>query len=330
MRRGRIPLLLVAFTGAAAFVGGSWLLARALARRLISSQGLAPATTLREDLLAALAAAGARVSDLRFPGAAADPVELAAVFASPGGVGGAGRGTIVFLHGKGGNAAEWTPDAVRSIAQGYSVLVPDLRGHRPSGGDFVTYGFLEKEDLRAAIAAARDHGLDPARVAVHSCSAGSSIALAWAAEGIPEPARGLWLESPFADAQEMARHYLAILSGLPPWVLGLTTRLAVGRALGSIRRALSAPDDAPAPPLDSLAAVAHVHAPICLVYGERDRLVPPRFTARLVEALPPGSDVWNPRGAGHCHHDDQPANVVREEYLARWTAFFARVLPAES
>jgi pimeloyl-ACP methyl ester carboxylesterase len=323
-RRSR--LVLVAVAGAAAFVGGSWLLARALARRLISPHGLAPNTALREELLAGLAGAGARVHDLRFAGAAADPVELAAVYATPVGPRGGGRGTIVFLHGKGGSAAEWTPDAVRAIAQGYSVLVPDLRGHRPSGGEFVTYGFLEKEDLGAAIDAAGEHGLDPARVAVHSCSAGSSTALSWAAEG--GSVRGMWLESPFADAREMAQHYLAILSGLPPWVLGLTTRLAVGRAVGSIRRAISAPADA-TPPFDSLAKVARIRAPICLVYGERDRLVPPRFTARLVDALPPGSEVWNPRGAGHCHHDDQPANVAEQEYRARWTAFFGRVLPAD-
>lgn len=325
MRR-RLPLALLA--GAAAFVGGSWLLARSLARRLVSSQGLVPAPTLREDLLSAIASTGARVHDLRFAGAAADPVELAAVFASPDEAGGGGRGTIVFLHGKGGNAAEWTPDAVRAIGQGYSVLVPDLRGHSPSGGDFVTYGFLEKEDLRRAIQAAAQHGMDPDRVAVHSCSAGSAVALAWAAEG--EPVRGLWLESPFADAREMAQHYLAILSGLPPWVLGLTTRMAVRRALESVRRALRAPADAPPPALDSLEAIGRVTAPVFLVYGENDRLVPPRFTTRFVDALPPGSDVWNPGGAGHCHHEDQPANVAAEEYLRRWSEFFGRVLPVRA
>jgi pimeloyl-ACP methyl ester carboxylesterase len=230
----------------------------------------------------------------------------------------------VFLHGKGGNAAEWMPDAVRSIEQGYSVLVPDLRGHRPSGGEFVTYGYLEKDDLRAAVAAAREHGLDPDRLAVHSCSAGSSVALAWAADGAA--VRGLWLESPFADAREMAQHYLAILSGLPPWTLGLATRMAVARAVAAIRRALAPAADEDEPAFDALETVAKIRVPISLVYGERDLLVPPRFTTRLIDALPPGSEVWNPRGAGHCHHDDQPANVAREEYLVRWTAFFARVL----
>lgn len=321
--RKRVPLAIA--VGGAAFAAASWLAARSLARRLISADGLIPASARREDLLGALFDARAAVHDYRFAGAKGDPVELAAVFATPGNP--SKRGTIVFLHGKGGNAAEWTPDALRAVAQGYNALVPDLRGHRPSGGDFVTYGLLEKDDLRNAIESARERfGLDPRRVAAHSCSAGCSIALAWAAEN-PD-VRALWLESPFADAREMARHYLGIATGLPRWLLGLTTHFAVRRARGTIRRALALPagfDDSSA---DVIAATARVRAPVCLVYGGRDWLVPPRFTQRLVGVLPPGSVVWSPQGAGHCHHDDEPEKVAAEEYVERWTAFFDRAFAA--
>jgi uncharacterized protein len=320
--RPRLPLLLIA--GGAAFAAGSWLAARSLARRLISAGGLAPAEARREDLLAALAAAGARVHDYRFVGAGRSPVDLAAIFATPGTP--SARGTILFLHGKGGNAAEWEPDALRALAQGYNALVPDLRGHPPSRGDFVTYGFLEKDDLENAIAAGERFGLDRRRIAVHSCSAGSSIALAWAAED-PE-VRGLWLESPFADAREMARHYLSIATGIPVWLLGLTTYLAVRRARETIRRALVLPVGSDEGTTDALASAGRLRAPVCLVYGERDRLVPPHFTRRLIDALPAGTIVWNPQGAGHCHHEDEPEKVLPEEYVARWTAFFSRAFAA--
>jgi len=48
---------------------------------------------------------------------------------------------------------------------------------------------------------------------------------------------------------------------------------------------------------------------------------------RLIEALPPGSAVFRATGAGHCHHPNEAAVVVREEYPRRWTEFFAKHLP---
>ncbi len=317
--------LALALGGGASFVGASYLAARALANRLISSEGLGPTLARREDLLEALRAAGAEVSDYRHPGSARDPVSLAAILASPGAPG--TRSTVLFLHGKGGNSAEWQPDALRALSLGYNVLLPDLRAHAPSGGAFVTYGFLEKDDLVNALEAARKRfGIDPERLGVHACSAGTTAALEFAA-GRPE-VRALWLESPYADPFEMARHYLSVATGLPPWMLDLTTRWAVRRALARIRQELGLPADAGGMNrVDPVRSLAKVQSRVCLVYGENDRLVPPRFTERLEACLPAGSEVFRAAGAGHCHHDDEAAKVVKEEYERRWIEFFRRNLP---
>lgn len=310
--------------GGATFLGGSYLAARALSGRLISAEGLGPTLCRREDLLEALRASGAEVHDFRHAGSALDPVELAAVFASPGPP--AGRPAILFLHGKGGNSAEWQPDALRALSLGYSVLVPDLRGHAPSGGAFVTYGFLEKEDLARAIEAAAKLGLDPERLGVHSCSAGSTVALEFTAgrSGV----RALWLESPYADPLEMARHYLSVATGLPRWALALTTRWAVRRAAERIRRELGFPRGTESSNrVDPLRSLSQVRAAICLVHGDRDELVPARFTERLEACLPAGSSTWRVKGAGHCHHEDEAEKVAKDEYVRRWTEFFAMNLP---
>ena len=319
----RLALGLLAAGGA--FVGVSYAVARVLASRLISSTGLGPTAARREDLIAALRAAGATVSDFTHRGSSRDPVELAAVFATPGEP--ATRATILFLHGKGGNSGEWTPDAVRAAAAGYNVLVPDLRAHAPSGGAFTTYGFLEREDLANAVAAARERfGADTDRLGVHGCSAGSTVALEFAARR-PE-VRALWIESPWADAREMARHYLAIATGAPRWALGLTTSFAVARALGTIRRGLALPRGyGDVRRVDPIRSAREALGPICLVHGDRDALVPPRFAARLEAALPPGSRIWRAEGAGHCHHDDEAEKIVPELYARRWTEFFAKNLP---
>jgi pimeloyl-ACP methyl ester carboxylesterase len=296
-----------------------------LADRLLSPQGLGPTPDRFEELLAALERHATVVASLRHKGSGRLPVEMFATFASPGDA--ERRPTLLFLHGKGGNASEWEPDAVRALTLGYNVLLPDLRAHGKSGGTFFTMGFLERDDLSLGIEAARvEFGLDPERIGIHSCSAGSFVALEFAANrpGI----RAIWLESPFAEPREMARHYLSRWTGVPAPLLTLASRWAVARAVARVRHELGVGDGSGGlAQLDPLRAVARVNAPILLVHGGNDRLVPPRFTLRLASALPPGSEVWNPARAGHCHHADEPERVMKEEYERRWKAFFQRHLP---
>jgi pimeloyl-ACP methyl ester carboxylesterase len=314
---------LAAIAGSAlSYLGGSWLAARSLSRRLVSARGLQPAIAQRKDLLAALHRAGPLVEDFRHAGSCRHPVELAAIFASPGQP--AMRPTILFTHGKGGNAAEWQPDALRALGAGYNVLLPELRGHAPSGGTFVTYGLLEKEDLANAVVYLRQNfGIDGEHLGVHSCSAGSAIALEFAVHS--PGVRAIWLESPFAEPAAMARHYLARATGLPGALLHLTSRWAVRRALEGIRRDLG-PSEEKLELLDPARSLARLSARVLLVFGEKDELVPPRFVRRLEAALPPGSEVWRTQ-AGHCHHRDQTANLFPAEYDRRWKDFFGRNLP---
>jgi len=319
--RTKAGLTLLAGSGLS-YLGGSWLAARSLSRRLVSAQGLKPATARRENLVSALHGAVPLVKDFRHAGSARHPVELAALFASPGEP--ASRPTILFTHGKGGNAAEWEPDALRALAAGYNVLLPELRGHAPSGGAFVTYGLLEKEDLVNAVAwVGERYGVAADRLGVHSCSAGSAIALELAAHA--SGVKALWLESPFAEPEAMARHYLSRATRLPGAVLHLTSRWAVRRALERIRKDLGSSEEKLVL-LDPARTLARLSARVLLVYGEKDELVPPRFVRRLVAALPPGGEVWR-TPAGHCHHDDQTSNVLPAEYERRWKEFFGRSLP---
>lgn len=327
MNRAARRFLSLLSAGAALFVAASWLASRRLAARLVSATGLGLTADRHKELLAALSGVAVVVEELRHAGSALDPVELVATFASPGDPD--RRPTLLFVHGKGGRASEWGEDALRALALGYNVLLPDLRGHGRSGGRYMTFGFLEKDDLVNAITAARERwNIDPHRLGVHSCSAGSSIALELAANraGV----RALWLESPFADPREMARHYLSAATGIPPPFLSLATRWAVSATVASVKKDLGLERAAGGlEHADPVAALERVRCPVLLVYGEEDRLVPPRFVERLIEALPPGSSVFRAAGAGHCHHENEPARVVKDEYLGRWTAFFGRHLPVQ-
>ncbi len=316
-----------AAAGGGAYLAGSYAAAVALGDALISPAGLAPGRDDRTAFRQALARGAEIAEEFTHSGDPRDPVDLVCTFATPGGA--AARPTLLFLHGKGGNATEWLPDALRALASGFNVLVPDLRGHGRSGGKFITFGLLERGDLERAVAAAAERfGIDRDRLAVQSCSYGGAPALQFSA-GNPA-VRGLWLESPFGDAPAMARHYLHLKSGLPAWALGLATRWALARADARVRRAIGLRRHEGLAAMDPVRAAEKIRCPVALVYGARDELTLPEFLGRLEEALPRTTTVWEVKTAGHCHHEDQPLAVETEEYERRWKEFFTVRLAPEA
>jgi pimeloyl-ACP methyl ester carboxylesterase len=265
----------------------------------------------RGDVREAAGPAGL-VEEIVHAGDPREPALLHSLFASPGRP--ASRPTILFLHGKGGCGAEWRRDAVRALGLGWNVLVPELRGHPPSGGSRVTYGWFEKVDLALLVAeAARRHRIDPGRLGVDGCSMGSLVALQFAALK-PRPA-ALWLQSPFGDMPSMAVHYVHRATLLPLALLELPVRWAVARIDKTTGVPLSA--------VDPVAAARRVTSPATIVHGEEDELVPVRFAPPVFEALAGEKTFWRVPRCGHCHHADEPQAVHGAEYARRWTDFFS-------
>jgi pimeloyl-ACP methyl ester carboxylesterase len=286
---------------------------RSLAGILFSPVGLAPATASVEAFHAAVRAAmgpDGRMEILTHDGDPREPARLSALFATRGRP--ETRGTLLFLHGKGGCGAEWMPDAVRALRLGFNVLVPELRGHPPSTGARITYGILETGDmLRLLDLAESRFGVARTRLGVDGCSMGALVALHLAAAASPA---ALWLQAPFGDMQAMAAHYLHRATGLPAFLFALPVRILIRRIARTEGLDLSE--------ADPMRAARRVACPAVVVHGEDDDLVPIRFAPRVYEALAGEKSFWRVPRCGHCHHADEPQAVVRAEYERRWTEFF--------
>jgi hypothetical protein len=57
--------------------------------------------------------------------------------------------SVILLAGIGGNSTSMTDRASLYLEEGYSVLLPDLRGTGRSGGDVIGFGWNERHDLLA-------------------------------------------------------------------------------------------------------------------------------------------------------------------------------------
>jgi uncharacterized protein len=286
---------------------------RSFAGILFSPVGLAPATASVEAFHAAVRAAmgpEGRMEILTHDGDPREPARLSALFATRGRP--ETRGTLLFLHGKGGCGAEWMPDAARALRLGFNVLVPELRGHPPSTGARITYGILETGDmLRLLDLAESRFGVARTRLGVDGCSMGALVALHLAAAASPA---ALWLQAPFGDMQAMAAHYLHRATSLPAFLFALPVRILIRRIARTEGLDLSE--------ADPMRAARRVVCPAVVVHGEDDDLVPVRFAPRVYEALAGEKSFWRVPRCGHCHHADEPQAVVRAEYEKRWTEFF--------
>jgi pimeloyl-ACP methyl ester carboxylesterase len=83
--------------------------------------------------------------------------------------------TVVFLHGHGGSMDPDVQYAPAMNAAGFNVMMFDFRGHGRSQGDFVSVGYLERQDALGALDWLAARGLE--RVGLLGFSMGGAVAM---------------------------------------------------------------------------------------------------------------------------------------------------------
>ncbi|MCK6527362.1 alpha/beta hydrolase [Myxococcota bacterium] len=197
---------------------------------------------------------------------------------------GARSPVVVLAHGYGERRDRPLLSRARALHRaGYGVLLFDFRGFGASGGATTSLGFTEREDVSAALAAAR--ALGDGRAAVFGRSMGAAAAVAALADGAR--AEALVVEAIYASPRQAAAARLAG-AGFPPVPLA---------ALVDLHRALQTgtPLNRPVPAED----IARTRVPVLVIAGEEDRLAPPGAGRRLLAAAPGGGEILVVPGAGH-------------------------------
>jgi len=161
---------------------------------------------------------------------------------------------VLVCNGNAGNRSHRAPLAAALARAGLAVLLFDYRGYAANPGRPTEPGLAA--DARAALdyLAARPD-VDPARLVYFGESLGAAVALRLA---VDRPPAALVLRSPFASLAEVGRRYY-------PW-------LPVSLLL--------------ADRYDALGRVGRLAAPLLVVAGERDRIIPASHSRRLFDAAP--------------------------------------------
>ena len=197
------------------------------------------------------------------------------------------RGHILLCHGNAGNIGDRVVHADLLAAAGFDVLLFDPRGYGRSSGSPDEEGTYT--DARAALDVLRAQpGVDPSRILYLGESLGGAVAVELA-QGRPPSA--LVLLSAFTSVREAARVHYPLL---PARVI---------------------PDAYP-----SLRRIREVKAPLLVLHGDRDDVVPLAHGRALFEAAPGPKKMHVVEGAGH----NDILDLAGEELAAEIAAWAAR------
>jgi uncharacterized protein len=224
---------------------------------------------------------------------------------------------VVVLHGIADSKSGSAGFAPMFLAEGYSVLLPDSRGHGASGGEQVTYGLLEKYDVLEWAHWMRKQGCT--RLYGLGESLGASILIQAAA--VEPQFQALVAECPYSDLRAVAEYRVGRMSNLPSPLAAPLAKVVVASALfyARLRYALDLNQVSP------ISSIRRTSTPILLIHGLQDTKTPYWHSQALAQASS-HTELWLVRGADHVGASSADPKQFHERVLG-WFARYGTHLP---
>ena len=200
------------------------------------------------------------------------------------------RGTILVLHGVLARSAKMLPVARALAGAGYRAMLVDLRGRGRSTGKYMTFGIQEAQDLSQVIDAIERRGLLAGSLGVYGISYGATTSIHLAAGD--RRVRAVVAVEPFGTAREEVPHFARVMV---PGIGVLVSDRSYQQSLDEAGRiAHFDPDEA-----DAVKAIQRTSAPVLIVHGTNDWIVPHQQSERLHAAALDHSELVSVPYLGH-------------------------------
>jgi len=173
---------------------------------------------------------------------------------------------VLYLHGNGGNIAYRAERLRRFARAGWGTLLLEYRGYGGNPGTPTEEGLVQ--DAQAGLAALHRRGVASEQVLIWGESLGCGVAVRLASE---HRVAALLLEAPYTSITALARRQFRFV----PVGLLLKDRF------------------------DAISRIPAVRAPIFVMAGGRDTLIPPDVSRELFAAARKPKEFWLAPEAGH-------------------------------
>ena len=224
---------------------------------------------------------------------------------------GSSKTTIILSHGYGANQDQMIPYADFLNRAGYSVFTYDMRQRGMSGGDAVTFGALEQDDLKSVVDyVASRPDVDSNHIGALGISLGGATTILEAAKDAR--IKAVVEDSAFSDVESVIATSFQNFVPIPAFPFApVTVKIAewrTGENVGDIR------------PVDVISQISP--RPIFIIHGTADKDVRPPNAQRLYDAALDPKEIWWVPGAGHV----ESRGMYPTEYAQRVVQFFNQTL----
>ena len=214
---------------------------------------------------------------------------------------------VVLLHGYRCDRREMLPQADMLYEAGFTVLLFDFRSRGESGGDFVSLGYHEQDDVRAAVDYLQSRpALGVSSIGLLGISQGGASAILAAAGGAGVGA--VAVEGTFRSVDSAVAQSFTHFIGLPAFPFAPLTVWLTERRTG-----IDAGDIVPERAVAALAPM-----PLLVMHGLGDETIAPADGEAIFAAAGAPKTLWLIPGAEH----GEGADAAPDEYRRRIVAFF--------
>ena len=208
---------------------------------------------------------------------------------------------VITVHGYTSEGINMSSYAKKYYDNGYNVLIPDLRAHGLSEGDYIGMGWDDRLDIISWINYILNE--DPnAEIILHGVSMGAATVLMTSGEEIPSNVKAIVADCGYTSVWDEFAYQLDDLFSLPEFpilnVSSIVSKIRAGYFLGEA---------------SSIDQVKKSKTPILYIHGDQDDFVPYYMMEELYNATSSEKEMLTIKGAEHA----KASEVDPETY---WTS----------
>ena len=195
---------------------------------------------------------------------------------------------MIMVHGYRGDGASIISPIKQMKKAGYNLLIPDLRGHGFSEGDYIGMGWDDREDIIQWI----DYLLskDPhASIILYGVSMGGATVMDVAGEKLPHQVKAIIEDCGYTSVWDIFKAHIDmnnIESEVALHMASLVTKIRAGYYLEDVR------------PIEQ---VKKSQTPMLFIHGAEDNFVPFAMVNELYNAATCPKEKLVIQGAGHAN-----------------------------